>query len=235
MIRGFYSARSGLIGQQTNMNTIANNFANVSTTGYKPQQAAFSSLLYAKLPGGAGTAVSTGHGVRAQHTAVNYAQAGFTSTGIPTDMAINEEGFFAVSVGEDGDVFYTRAGEFRYSVDGDSKFLVDPFGGYVLDESGSPVELEAHEEITPARIGVYRFANQHGLELRGSNRLAATEVSGEPELVEQPDVRAGYLERSGVDLSTEMVRMIESSRAFGFNSRVIQAIDEMDDTANQLR
>ncbi|MDR1134992.1 MAG: flagellar hook-basal body protein [Clostridiales Family XIII bacterium] len=235
MIRGFYASRSGIIGQQQNMNVIANNFANISTNGYKAQEAAFSTLIYAKVQGGAGTTVSTGHGARVQSTAVDYSQGGLQETGVPTDMAILGEGFFAVTTGDGEDVYYTRNGEFKYSVDGDAKFLVDSAGAYVLDPDGSPVELEGGEEITPGRIGVYKFPNRHGLELLGYNRLAATEVSGEAELVEEAVIRQGSLERSGVTASEEIVRMIEASRAFGFNTRVLQTIDEMEGVANQLR
>jgi flagellar basal-body rod protein FlgG len=235
MIRGFYAARSGVIGQQQNMNVIANNFANISTMGYKAQQAAFETLLYAKVHGGAGVSVSVGHGSRVEHSAVNYAQAGLATTDIPTDMAIMGEGFFAVTGGEEGEIFYTRDGQFKYSADGDTKYLVNTSGYYVLDASGSQIELEAGEEISPADVGVFRFPNQHGLMMMGANRLAVTEVSGEAEAVEQPDIKAGYLERSGVSAAMEMVRMIESQRAFSFNARVLTTIDEMDDVGNQLR
>ncbi|MDR0424655.1 MAG: flagellar hook-basal body protein [Clostridiales Family XIII bacterium] len=235
MIRGFYASRSGVIGQQQNMDIIANNFANINTTGYKAQQAAFSTLMYAKIQGGAGVAVSTGHGAKVQDSAVDYSQGGLKETGVPTDMAILGEGFFAVSSGDGEDIYYTRNGEFRYSVDGDSKFLVDTAGAYVLDPDGSPVELGADEELSPGRLGVYLFPNRHGLELLGYNRLGATEVSGEAEAVETPTVRQGCLERSGVSASEEIVRMIEASKAFSFNSRMLQTIDEMEGVSNQLR
>jgi flagellar basal body rod protein FlgG len=235
MIRGFYAARSGVLGQQQNMNTIANNFANIGTMGYKPQQAAFSTLLYAKVHGGAGVMLDTGHGSRVEHTAVNYAQGGLVTTDVPTDMAVIGEGFFAVTGGEDGEIFYTRDGQFTYSVDGDAKFLVDVNGYYVLDAGGAQIRLEGDAEIAPENVGVFRFPNNHGLSLLGSNRLAATEVSGEAEAVEQPNVKAGCLERSGVSTAAEMVRMIEAQRAFSVNARVLTTIDEMDDTANQMR
>jgi flagellar basal body rod protein FlgG len=137
--------------------------------------------------------------------------------------------------GEDGEIFYTRDGQFKYSVDGDEKFLVDANGYYVLDASGAQIQLEAGAEIAPADVGVFRFPNRHGLSLLGANRLAATEVSGEAEAVEEPDVRAGVLERSGVSAAAEVVRMIEAQRAFSFNTRVLTTIDEMDDIANQMR
>ncbi|MDR1246325.1 MAG: flagellar hook-basal body protein [Clostridiales Family XIII bacterium] len=235
MIRGFYAARSGVLGQQQNMNMIANNFANISTMGYKPQQAAFSTLLYAKVHGGGGVMIDTGHGSRVEHTAVNFAQGGLATTDVPTDMAIIGDGFFAVTGGEDGEIFYTRDGQFNYSVDGDMKYLVDANGYYVLDDSGAQIELEGDAEVTPDMIGVFRFPNRHGLSLMGANRLAETEVSGEAEVVELPEVKAGYLERSGVSTAAEVVRMIESQRAFSLNTRVLTTIDEMDDVANQMR
>jgi flagellar basal body rod protein FlgG len=235
MIRGFYASRSGLIGQQQNMNTIANNFANMSTNGYNAQQAAFATLMYANVQGGAGVPVSTGHGAKVEYTAIDYSQGGLNETTLPTDMAILGEGFFAVSAGEDGDIYYTRNGEFRYSVDGDTKSLVDVNGAYVLDREGNAIELQANEEITADRVGVFSFPNRHGLLLMGANRLSATEVSGEAEAVEAPVVKAGYLERSGVTASREIVRMIEASKAFSFNAKVLQTIDEMEGVSNQLR
>jgi flagellar basal-body rod protein FlgG len=235
MIRGFYAARSGVLGQQQNMNVIANNFANISTMGYKSQQAAFSTLLYAKVHGGAGVMIDTGHGSRVEHTAVDYSQGGLTETTVPTDMAILGEGFFAVMGGEDGDIHYTRDGQFTYSAEGDTKYLVDANGYYVLDASGAQIPIAAGEEAKPELVGVFKFPNRHGLSMLGSNKLAATEASGEAEAVERPDVKAGYLERSGVSTAAEMVRMIESQRAFSFNARVLTTIDEMEDISNQMR
>ncbi|MCL2164988.1 MAG: flagellar hook-basal body protein [Oscillospiraceae bacterium] len=235
MIRGFYASRSGILGQQDSMNVIANNFANINTSGFKPAHSAFASLIYAKVNGGAGIGMDVGHGVKVQNTAVNYSQAGLSETMSPTDMAIIGEGFFCVIAGDDGQMYYTRSGDFRYSVEGDSKFLVDSLGGYVLDDSGSPIELIAGEEITPDMPGVYVFPNRHGLEMVGSNRLIATEVSGDAEAVDNPVVHAGFLERSGVVVSYEMVKMIEASKAFAFNAKVLQVIDEMESVSNQLR
>ena len=235
MIRGFYSSRSGVLGQQDSMNVIANNIANINTTGFKPAHSAFASLIYAKVNGGAGVKLNTGHGVKVQNTAVNYAQGGLTETMSAMDMAIIGEGFFSVSSGDEGQVYYTRAGDFRYSIEGDSKFLVDPMGGYVLDDNGSPIELDADEDISPDRIGVFIFPNRHGLLMTGLNRLVATEISGEAEAVENPVVHAGFLERSGVQVSYEIVKMIEASKAFAFNAKVLQAIDEMENISNQLR
>jgi flagellar basal body rod protein FlgG len=242
MIRGFYAARSGLLGQQQNMNIIANNFANINTAGFKPQQASFEALLYAKVNGGAGVMINTGHGSRVESSPVNFEQSGLVATEVPTDMAIIGDGFFAVEGGEEGDIYYTRDGRFSYSLDGDMKYPVDGSGRYLLDADGARIELEGREELTPDMPGVFRFPNRHGLTLAGSNVFAAAEdeelgasPAGDAEPVEGPDVRAGYLERSGVSAASEVVRMIESQRAFSFNARALTTIDEMDDVANQMR
>jgi flagellar basal-body rod protein FlgG len=152
-------------------------------------------------------------------------------------MAIIGDGFFAVMGGEDGEIFYTRDGQFKYSVEGDSRYLVDASGRYVLDSAGAQIALEGNAEIAPEAVGVFKFPNRHGLSLMGSNLLAVNEagVSGEAEAVERPNVKAGCLERSGVDTAAEVVRMIESQRAFSLNARVLTTIDEMDDVANQMR
>ncbi len=95
MIRGFYSGASCMVSQQNNLNTIANNIANTSTTAFKPQQASFSALMYQNLNGGAGEGndISIGHGTRIQKTGVDFTQGELKSTDVPTDCAILGEGF----------------------------------------------------------------------------------------------------------------------------------------------
>lgn len=246
MIRGFYTGASAMISQQTSLNTIANNLANVSTTAYKPQQTAFSALMYQSVygGGGAGNYIANGHGVRVQKTGIDFTQGELRNTNAPLDCAIMGEGFFAVENREDGTVTYTRDGSFQLAVDGSETWLVNSAGNYVLDADGDRIEVtavttDANGNVTggfdPAAVGVYRFSNQHGLELAGGNQYRATELSGEGEAVEKPEVRSGYLEGSRVQIAQEMVKMIEASKGFSFGSKVVQTADEMEKVINQLR
>jgi flagellar basal-body rod protein FlgG len=246
MIRGFYTGASALVSQQTNLNTIANNMANISTTAYKPQQTAFSALMYQNIGGGAGEGnnISAGHGVRVQKTGIDFSQGDLNNTNMPMDCAILGEGFFAVENGEDGTISYTRDGSFRLAVDGSEAYLVDSAGNYVLDADGGWIEVTAAEtdadgNITggfdSSQVGVYAFPNKYGLELAGGNKYRATELSGEAEALENPVVKAGYLENSRVQTAQEMVKMIEASKGFSFGSKIVQTADEMEKVINQLR
>mgnify|MGYP002409826119 CR=1 FL=1 len=250
MIRGFYSGASSLVSQQINLNTIANNLANVGTTGFKPQQAAFSSLLYQSIYGGGGEGhtIQTGHGVRIQKTGIDFNQGDLNRTDIPTDCAILGEGFFAIEDREDGTITYTRDGCFGLSVDGSNAYLVNGAGNYVLGEDEDRIEIEEAKTTTDSngkitaeggfdskQLGVFVFTNKYGLELAGGNQYRTTEASGEAEALEEPDIRTGYLENSRVQLAQEMVKMIEASKGFSFGSKIVQTADEMEKIINQLR
>lgn len=246
MIRGFYAGASALVCQQASLNTIANNIANVSTTAFKPQQTAFSALMYQSVNGGGGEGnyITNGSGVRVQKTGTDFTQGELQNTNVALDCAILGDGFFAVENSADGTVTYTRDGSFHLSVDGGETWLINSAGNYILDADGDRIEVtevttDADGNITggfsPAAVGVYRFANPYGLELAGGNQYRATELSGEPEAAEEPNVMAGYLENSRVQIAQEMVKMIEASKGFSFGSRVVQAADEMEKVINQLR
>lgn len=247
MIRGFYSAASGMTSQQTNLNSIANNVANISTTGFKPQQASFSSLLYENI-NGQSNPIQCGHGIRLGQLGIDFKQGQLFNTEMPLDCAILGEGFFAVEDQMNGTVTYTRDGNFQIQVDGKDRYLVNSSGEYVLDPDGDRIELK--EKITEVNgkktgtgqldldqsgIGVWTFPNPYALNLIGGNRFEATEAAGEPEAVENPAIQFGYLESSAVDMAKEMVKMIEASKAFSLNSRVLQTADELEKTVNQWR
>ncbi len=224
-----------MISQQTNMNTIANNMANISTTAYKPQQAAFSALMYQNIYGGGGEGnyIAGGHGVRIQKTGIDFTQGDLQSTNRPLDCAILGEGFFAIENREDGTVTYSRDGNFQLSVDDSNTYLVNGAGNYVLDADGERIEIE--NGFDSSKVGVYRFPNQYGLELAGGNQYKDTERSGEAEAVENPVIKTGYLENSRVQIAQEMVKMIEASKGFSFGSRIVQTADDMEKVINQLR
>ncbi len=233
MIRGFYAAASSLTSQQTNMNVIANNVANVNTTGFKAQQTGFSALLNENINGGAANTISMGHGVKVAKTSTDFTQGQLQATRMPLDFAILGEGFFAVENENGGEITYTRDGSFKILLDRRNDYLVDASGNYVLDSRERRIQVD--EDFDPGEIGVFTFSNPYGLELVGGNRFAATELSGDAERVNEPDVKVGYLEGSAVEMAKEMVKMIEASKGFSFGSRVLQTADDMERTMNQLR
>ncbi len=261
MIRGFYSGASGLISQQQKLNVISNNFANVSTVGFKTQDQQFSTLVYRNV-NGALPPISTGHGVRPVDVATDFTSGSFARTDLETDFAIVGNAFFAVEDDATGEIYYTRCGNFQYQVseEEEGKMLITAEGFYVLDSEGERINVTEREEEAKdegeifslkSQLGLYTFANVYGLEHAGDNRFKATEISGEAEAFnaedldydpedggpapEIPEIIEGFLENSNVDLAQEMVKMIEASKAFSFNSRVVSVTDSMAETMNQLR
>lgn len=241
MIRGFYTARSGLVAHQEHMNTIANNMANVNTVGFKPMRTAFKDLMYQNLNrADVENVAMVGHGVKINKNDLLMASGPMEFTDYPLDFAIVDEGgFFAVQTPGTDEVSYTRAGNFRLSNEDDTYYLVGPDNRRVLDADGAEIEVEFDAEnnmlLDPTLIGVYRFPNPYGLEARGGNVFAVTDMSGEPEAIELPTLKSGYLERSSVEISNEMVNVIESQKAFSFSSRMVQVADEVEQTINSLR
>lgn len=233
MIRGFYTAASGLISQQTNLNVIANNMANTNTIGFKPQHADFSSLIYEKINGGAANAISVGHGVKVEKTDIDFTQGGLNKTDMPYDYAIIGDGFFALENEEGGAISYTRDGSFQIITDGKKSYLGDGAGNYLLDSKEKKMEIT--DTYDYRQIGVFEFQNRYGLSQTGGNRFNATELSGEAEAVKEPEVKQGFLENSAVQVSIELVKMIEASKSFSFGSKIVQTADEMEKTINQLR
>ena len=235
--------------QLSNLNIIANNIANVNTSGFKSEQAGFSSLMYKNLNGGDGTDyIGIGHGVKLESTGLDLTQSELASTDIDTDYAIQGDGFFALQNPDTEELFYTRSGSFKLKADGETNYLVDSNGNNVLNADGEAIEYSTDtttttdtdtSAITP---GVYKFPDSYALEMKGGNQFVATTASGEAEAVDmtaedenKPKVVSGYLENSNVDVSTEMVHMIEAQRGFSLNSKVIQAADDIEKTVNQLR
>ncbi|NLY71028.1 MAG: flagellar hook-basal body protein [Clostridiales bacterium] len=233
MIRAFYTARSSLVSQQLHLDTIANNVANINTTGYKPQQVSFSALMYENINGGAGNSISVGHGVRVGKMGLDFEQGILNQTNMPMDCAILGPGFFAVEDRESGEITFTRDGNFKKSIERNRVYLVNSNGDYVLNDRMRRIEIE--EEFDYKEIGVFDFENRYGLQMVGGNRFAATDESGNAERVREPNVKVGFLENSAVQLSKEIVKMIEASKGFSLGSRVIHTTDEMERIINQLR
>jgi len=233
MIRGFYAATTGLITHQTKMDVIANNIANINTTGFKPQQVSFSSLLYFNVNGGAANPIAVGHGVKPEKTDLNFSQGDLQRTDMALDFAILGDGFFALESIEGGGITYTRDGSFRFSSEGRRNYLTDAAGNYVLDSRQR--RIEQGEKYEHSQIGVFNFKNPYGLIPVGGNQFRQSDISGRGESVKTPEIKVGYLESSSVKTAEEMVKMIEASKGFALSSRVLQTADEMEKTVNQLR
>lgn len=255
----FRSAVTGVRAQQLALDTIANNLANVSTTGYKRVRASFSDLLYERLQAGrvpdpeaAPAPVRVGGGTRADDTTRLLHQGALQETGRVLDLAIVGEGFFAVRTPE-GQPAYTRDG--TLSIDADGRLttaqgdLVEPavvlpedLDSLRIDERGTIYGTRAGsaEELTLGQLQLTRFTNPAGLAALGGNRFAATPNSGpaEPALPGEGgrgQVASGFLEASNVDIGAEMTSMVQAQRAYQINLKALQTIDEMTGQALQLR
>ena len=253
MIRPLGIARTGLDAQQTRMTVIANNLANVNTTGFKRDRATFEDLLYQNVrQGGAQTSADTaaptglllGTGTRVVSTEKLHAQGNLIQTQNAFDLAISGEGFFQI-LQPDGTIAYTRDGGFKVSGEG---VLVNSSGYRLQPELAIPqnaqtitigtdgtVSIQAFGEAqaqTIGQISLARFLSPTGLQAIGENLFRETTSSGPPQ-VGIPSQQGngqliqGALESSNVNVVEEMVSMIETQRAYEVNSKAIEAVDGM--------
>ncbi len=253
MIQGVYTASLGIATQQKRLDSIANNLANVNTTGYKTTRTDFKDALYSNMQRAAGNEenldMRLGHGVLVSGTTKIFTPGQFLKTDSDTDCYIDGEGFFTVQTPQ-GQTYYTRNGNFARSVQADGEYLVTSDGYYVLDQNGQRVMLrgstlaispeglisEGNGDPAYSSIGLVTFPNQEGLTAVSNNFYSASAASGQPQ-------RAGAdtkliqktLEGSNVNMADEFSRMIRSSRALQLSSRALSVADQMDGTANELR
>ncbi len=259
MMRSLWTAATGMIAQQINIDTISNNLANVNTLGFKKSRAEFEDLMYQnmKIAGsitGNGqqipTGIQVGLGVRPTTVHKFFTQGDYSNTGNPLDLAIEGDGFFRVMV--NGEPAYTRAGAFKLDQDGtvvnangyplEPEFTVPPeTKNVVVTENGHIAALDKNgQELAAAEIPLYTFINPAGLQAAGRNLYLESEASGVAvEGVPGEDnvgtVAQGFLEMSNVEVVDEMVNMIVGQRAYEMNSKAIQTSDRMLQTATQLK
>jgi flagellar basal-body rod protein FlgG len=243
--------------QELSLDVIANNLANVNTTGFKQSRVRFQDMLYASLiiPGAATadgevSGVQVGHGTRVAGATREFTQGGMMETGKLLDFAIEGDGFFEV-VMPDGRSAFTRDGSFNINGAGE---VVTSDGYRVV---GFDAIDQGTTEVTVARDGSFsavvngtvvekgqvtiaRFLNPEGLRSMGQNLYEETDASGSPETGLTPGQNGvgglahRYLERSNVNTATELVNMITTQRAYEATSKAIRASDEMLQVANQL-
>jgi len=253
MIRSLYVAKTGLEAQQTQLDVVSNNLANVGTTGFKKSRAVFEDLMYqnlrqvggqtsdqTRLPSG----LQVGTGVRVVATERMHAQGNMTKTDNPKDVAINGDGFFQVLM-PDGTTSYTRDGSFQTDSEGQlvtaSGFPIQPAITIPQNATSLTIGRDGIVSVTQAgstatvqvgQLQLATFLNPTGLMSQGENLYTETDSSGAPNLV-NPGVDGGgivsqgYTEASNVNVVEELVNMIATQRAYEINSKAVQTSDQM--------
>lgn len=262
MIRALFTAATGMIGQQLHVDTIANNLANVNTTGFKKSRVNFQDLIYETIrPAGnensAGVTmpegIQVGHGVRPSAISKLYTTGAAIQTGQSLDLYIEGDGFFQIEM-PDGTTAYTRDGSMKIDQEGTimtaDGFALTPAITIPTDaeaitiSSDGNVSARVPGDNTPQAIGqieLARFSNPAGLDARlGRNLLLETQASGTPTtgtpgLDGLGTLAQGFLENSNVQVVEEILQLIIAQRAYEANSRVISTSDEMLQVANQIR
>jgi flagellar basal-body rod protein FlgG len=261
-MQSLYTAATGMLAQQLNIDTISNNLANVSTNGFKKQRVDFQDLLYLNLkPAGTPTSPETrvpvgiqvGEGVKPVDTKRIFTQGAIRNTGAPLDIMIEGNDCFFKVVRPDGEVVYTRDGNFQQDADGS---IVNPDGYYLDPPIQIPVDssqviirptgqvdamlVGSNQPVQIGQLELTRFVNPAGLEAMGHNLYRATIASGEPidgipHTLGFPPVAQYQLELSNVDIVDEMVNLIIAQRAYEINSKAVQTADDMMGTVSTLR
>jgi flagellar basal-body rod protein FlgG len=260
MIRSLWISKTGLDAQQTNMDVIANNLANVSTNGFKRSRAVFEDLLYqtvrqpgaqssgqTQLPSG----LQLGTGVRPVATERIFTQGNLQTTSNPLDIAIQGNGFFQVQL-PDGTAAYTRDGAFQVNSQGQfvtaSGFPIQP--AITIPANTTSITISRDGIVSVARAGtngatqvgalqLAAFMNPTGLQSVGENLYVETAASGTPQ-TNVPGTNGtgllsqGYVETSNVNVVEELVSMIQTQRAYEINSKAIQTSDQMLQKLTQL-
>lgn len=261
MIRALYSAGSGMVAQQLNVDTIAHNLANSNTVGFKMRRTQFQDLLYQNMvqPGaaaGAQTVVPTGLqvglGARPVGNEIIFTQGNFVTTSNPLDLVIEGRGFFQIRR-PTGELAYTRSGEFH--LDRDGSIVTgdgDPLEPQItLPPEAQSITIAADGTVSFSLVGqtavqqagqiqLANFANPSGLNSLGRNLYAPTDASGEP-TVGIPGgqdglgaLQQGFLEQSNVSVVEEFINLIVSQRAYEANSKIVRASDEMYQQVNNM-
>ncbi|MCK6377027.1 flagellar basal-body rod protein FlgG [Thauera sp.] len=260
MIRSLWTARTGLDAQQTSLDVISNNLANVSTNGFKRQRAVFEDLLYqtVRQPGAQstqqtqiGSGLQIGTGVRPVATERIFTQGNLQQTGGSLDVAVQGNGFLQIAM-PDGTTAYTRDGAFQLDNQGN---VVTASGYPLADNINIPADTQTITigkdgtvsvlqagQVAPVEVGAIQiatFVNPTGLQSVGENLFVETASSG----VATPNqagtngagvINQGYVETSNVNVAEELVNMIVTQRAYEMNSRAIQTSDSMLGRLTQL-
>ncbi|MCC5464212.1 flagellar basal-body rod protein FlgG [Pelosinus baikalensis] len=261
MMRSLWTAASGMVAQQANIDVVSNNLANVNTTGFKKSRSDFEDLMYQTIrqsgtATGADTQLPTGiqlgSGVRQVATQKIYTQGPTQSTGNDLDMTIEGDGFFQITM-SDGTINYTRDGAFKRDEQGrivnSEGYPLEP--AITIPEGSSNIAISSDGRVSAklagqtasqelGQIQLVKFVNPAGLDSAGHNLLKETAASGTP-VASDPGVDGTgtimqkYLEMSNVQVVEEMVNMIVAQRAYEINSKAITTSDTMLEQAANLK
>lgn len=253
MMRSLWIAKTGMEGQQTQLDAISNNLANVATNGYKRSHAIFEDLIYQTLrQSGANsteqtqlpTGLQLGLGVRPVATARIYTQGNLQQTSNNMDLAIKGDGFFQIQM-PDGTTAYTRDGSFQRDANGqmvtNNGYTLLP--GITIPNNAQTLTVGNDGTVSvtlPGQVGVQQigqiqianFVNPAGLEAKGQNLFTETAASGTPN-TGAPNanglgaIQQGFVETSNVNVVEELVQMIQTQRAYELNSKAVQTSDQM--------
>lgn len=259
MMKAFSTAATGMAAQQTLVDVIANNLANISTTGFKRSQVDFQDLLYErvrqlgtevaagiKTPGG----IEIGSGVRTAATIKVFTPGELENTGRTLDIAVTGDGFLQVTL-PNGDIRYTRDGSLQTNANGQlvttTGYSIEPAITVPIDSTSVDIGKDGTVSVTDpsgnisvvGNIQLARFSNPSGLASEGDNLLSQTEASGTATLGTPGEngygtILSGFLEKSNVQMVTELVNLINAQRAYEVNSRAIKAGDDMLRTATGI-
>lgn len=259
MMRGLWAAATGMACQQTNLDVVANNLANVNTGGFKRSRINFQDLMYQNMrAAGAATAsgaqipsgIQVGMGAKVVSVDKIFLQGDFSQTKNPLDMAIEGRGFFKVL--NNSREVYTRCGAFKLDKDG---YIVDSSGNRLQPEFAIPAttvnitidsggKLVASgsdgKELGSTQLQLFDFANPAGLRSTGEGLFLPTDASGDavqgnPGNDEFGTILQGFVEMSNVDVVEEMIHMIMAQRAYELGAKAIQTGDDMLQQANNLK
>lgn len=260
MINALRSAATGMEAQQTRINSISNDLANVNTPGYKKTRATFEDLYYdqVKLPGTLNDSqtespngIQIGHGTRLTSVSKIFTPGTTSNTGNSLDVAIEGNGFFEVT-DSNGDSFYTRNGTFQANSEGEvvttdgltlepNISLPDNILSLTIAEDGtiSAIVSDSEDAQELGNIEISMFPNPGGLQYLGSNLYKTTNASGDAVQVTPGEegsglLSQGFLENSNVDIGESLITMIVAQRSYEANSKVIEAADRMMQQANNL-
>jgi len=254
-MRALYTAATGMAANQVKIENIANNIANGNTTGFKKVRESFEDLVYQQVGsrGASGDAMQVGSGTRLAGLNRDFRNGDTLTSSSPTDLLLDGPGFFVVE-SPSGETFYTRDGHFRTDSEGNlttqggfrvSPGVQIPDGGKLIVGSdgslGAEVTTESGvETVSLGTLEVAVFANPEALSAAGGNLYRATDGAGEATRTSPQQDGAGSVlqyatEGSNVDVAEELISMITAQRGYELSSKVIQAADEMLQTAASLR
>lgn len=258
MNMSFYTGAVGAYMQNQRMNVQANNIANVNNYGFKAERATFHHLMYGNVRGIDEERLPGGSGTKMAKASVDFSQTGLAETGRTFDFAIVGSGFFALYDLSTEEVSFTRDGSFmmaRFTVEPDENAepeidpdtgeeiepqpreewrLSDNEGRCVLDSQGNFIIIDPQDRKAELDIGVFDYRIYDGASHEDSERFTPTEKNGDL-YMGTGSVRRGYLELSNVDLAQEMVKVIESQRAYSYALKMVLTSDEIETTINGLR